>query len=134
MGEPVVEISICDDGKRKNNDDVDGGELDHSLSWIRHVQFMNDCQLMILRGSQSIAVHKQVQFIQTNSDNENDEHFVGKVVLENVSSSFDTKSNDVIMSANQYEQEQSVQVDEDLTVLHVADSTRANPKMYEVNA
>ena len=115
--QPVVEVTISDGHNFKND------ELDHSLSWIRHCQFMNATQLMILRGSQSIAVQKQITF-------KNDEHFAGKVVLENVSASFDTKAADIV-SKNQYEQEQSVQVDEDLTVLHVADVTRANPKLYD---
>merc|ERR1712157_317027 len=75
--EAVVEISIADgvaDGK--------SDELDSSLSWIRHVQFLNSTHLMILRGSQSISVQKQLQFVSEDDD------FVGKVVLENVTASF----------------------------------------------
>merc|ERR1712154_121122 len=36
-----------------------------------------------------------------------------------------------IVHKNQYEEEQDVIVDEDLTVLHVADESRSNPKLYE---
>merc|ERR1712048_877779 len=78
-----------------------------------------------MRGSQSIAVQKQITFVT-----DGDDGFVGKVVLEQVGASFDAKSANIAQK-NQYETEQDVIVDEDLTVLHVADESRANPKLYE---
>merc|ERR1711902_206358 len=89
---------------------------------------MNDTTLMVMRGSQSIAVQKQITFVT--QEDKNDDGFVGKVVLEQVGASFDAKSANIAQK-NQYETEQDVIVDEDLTVLHVADESRANPKMYE---
>merc|ERR1712218_75037 len=83
---------------------------------------------MILRGSQSIAVQKQITFVTQEEDG--DGGVVGKIVLEQVGTSFDVKSANIVQK-NQYEEEQDVIVDEDLTVLHVADESRANPKLYE---
>merc|ERR1712228_701079 len=77
----------------------------------------------VVEVSISDIVSNQIAFIDA------EHQFVGKVVLENVTASFDDKSQ--IALSNQYEQEQSLQVDDDLTVLHVADQSRANPKLYD---
>merc|ERR1712151_1209925 len=74
---PVVEMTISDTMITQKQ--IDSG-MDASLSWIRHCQFMNDTTLMVMRGSQSIAVQKQITFVT--QEDKNDDGFVGKVVLE----------------------------------------------------
>ncbi len=46
------------------------------LSWIQYTQFMNDTSVMVLRGTQSIPVIKQVTFVSE------DISFIKAIVLE----------------------------------------------------
>jgi len=115
----VVELSVCDDGS------VGNAELDGNMSWIRHVQFVSDCRLMVMRGTPTVPILRQIAIVR---EEESEEIFLGKRTLENVTASVATRKMDLTRA--DAVQKQSA-VDKHLTVLHVADGALANPKSLE---
>eukprot|EP01084_Bolivina_argentea_P072225 131181_1 len=133
MLKPVVEFSIADTANLGNDD------IDSTLSWIQHIELLNEHKLMILRGSYSMPVLKQITFTVPKDEDddikndENDIQFINKIVLENVTiaSNITDGSTKIDLSANVYEKEENRKIDPHLTVLDVADATIANPKSFD---